>query len=444
MSWLADIADEIDRHGSIVRVTVIRADGSTPREVGAAMIVSAGGVRDTVGGGALELAAIDHARRLLAAASARDSLSPPPSGQPQARPRHEDPEGDGERDGVRGSRGLQPFHSGSAHRPESAPSQEPLAERVSLVAAPHPNPLPASGERGSGRRLDLGTQPLSWLRATRDFPLGPSLGQCCGGYTRLLFEVLGRNERPHLANLARNSDAARGLLLRPVDGGTPPYVTADRKEHRAEWPLGVTRAVREALSGARPRAALLVRGAKGEPAWFIEALARPLHHLCVYGAGHVGRAIVRVLEDLPFAVTWVDTSASRFPARLPPYARAEIAPDPAAFAGAAAADAFHLVLTYSHTLDLAICHSLLRRGDFRFLGLIGSATKRARFLRRLAELGIGEPQLNRLVCPIGMPGISGKEPAMIAVSVAAQLVQLATAAEGSTSLSSSGREDVAT
>ena len=103
-----------------------------------------------------------------------------------------------------------------------------------------------------------------------------------------------------------------------------------------------------------------------------------------------GRAIVRVLEDLPFAVTWVDTSAGRFPERIPPHATAEIAPDPAAFAGGAAADAFHLVLTYSHALDLAICHSLLRRGDFRFLGLIGSATKRARFLKRLAELGIGE------------------------------------------------------
>ena len=86
-------------------------------------------------------------------------------------------------------------------------------------------------------------------------------------------------------------------------------------------------------------------------------------------------------QDLPFAVTWVDTSAGRFPERIPAHAKAEVAPDPAAFAGGAAADAFHLVLTYSHALDLAICHSLLRRGDFRFLGLIGSATKRARFLQ---------------------------------------------------------------
>ena len=245
---------------------------------------------------------------------------------------------------------------------------------------------------------------------------------------RLLFEVFGAREQAHLVALAGSCDPDRGLLLRPLDGGTPPCVTADRKVHRPDWPLGVTRVVREMLSGARPRAPLLVRGPKGEPAWFIEPLARTIHRLHIYGAGHVGRAIVRVLEDLPFAVTWVDTSAGRFPERIPAHAKAEVAPDPAAFAGGVAADAFHLVLTYSHALDLAICHSLLRRGDFRFLGLIGSATKRARFLKRLAELGIGEARLKRLICPIGVPGIGGKEPAMIALSVAAQLVQLATAA----------------
>jgi xanthine dehydrogenase accessory factor len=240
--------------------------------------------------------------------------------------------------------------------------------------------------------------------------------------------VFGACERAHLHRLVRDCDAAGGLILRHLAEGTPPFVATDRKEHHSEWPLGVTRAVREMLSGARPRAPLLVRGHKGEPTWFIEPLARPMHRLYVYGAGHVGRAIVRVLEDLPFVVTWVDTSASRFPERIPPHATAEITPDPAALAGSAGAGACHLVLTYSHALDLAICHSLLRRGDFRFLGLIGSATKRARFLKRLAELGIGEVQLKRLVCPIGLPGIGGKEPAVIAVSVAAQLVQLAAAA----------------
>ena len=219
-----------------------------------------------------------------------------------------------------------------------------------------------------------------------------------------------------------------GLLLRPLDGGTPLDAAADRKEHRTGWPLAVTRVVREMLSGARPRAPVLVRGGKGEPGWFVEPASRRRHPLYIYGAGHVGRALVRVLEDLPFAVTWVDTSADRFPETIPPHAKPEISRDPAAVASAAAGDAFHIVLTYSHALDLAICHRLLSRGDFRFLGLIGSATKRARFIGRLSGLGIAEGQLARLVCPIGLPGIGGKEPAAIALSIAAQLVQLTAAA----------------
>jgi xanthine dehydrogenase accessory factor len=84
-------------------------------------------------------------------------------------------------------------------------------------------------------------------------------------------------------------------------------------------------------------------------------------------------------------------------------------------------------MTYSHALDLAICHAVLRRGDFGHLGLIGSATKRVRFMKRLTELGIAPSLLARLTCPIGIPGLGGKEPSMIAVAVAAQLVQLAMA-----------------
>ena len=90
----------------------------------------------------------------------------------------------------------------------------------------------------------------------------------------------------------------------------------------------------------------------------------------------------------------------------------------------APAGAFYLVLTHSHDLDLAITHAILRRGDFGFLGLIGSKTKRARFEHRLAERGIAPALLERMVCPIGVPGIEGKEPEVIAVAVVAQLLQL--------------------
>jgi xanthine dehydrogenase accessory factor len=397
MSWIATLVENIDRHGTVVRVTVVRADGSTPREVGAAMYVSPDGVLGTIGGGALELAVIDHARAMLGRHEDNPTRRAPNGATPDS---------------------LFPPSSGHRHAP-------PLRE--------------GPGERGSGRRLDT----ASWPRDTRDFPLGPSLGQCCGGYARLLFEVLTQAERDHLIAIMQDGDDARTLVLRPLAGGAPLQAAADRKEHRREWPLGVTRAVRDMLSGARPRVPLLVRGAKGGTAWLIEPLARPVHRLHLYGAGHVGRAIVRVLEDLPFAVTWIDTSAGRFPEHFPSHATAQVAPDPAVFAGGAEADAFHLVLTYSHALDLAICHSLLRRGDFRFLGLIGSATKRARFLKRLADLGIGEALLARLVCPIGLPGVGGKEPAAIAVSVAAQLVQLALSADACASAPASRREDAA-
>ena len=88
----------------------------------------------------------------------------------------------------------------------------------------------------------------------------------------------------------------------------------------------------------------------------------------------------------------------------------------------AAPGAFFLVMTHSHPLDEAICEAVLKRGDFAFLGLIGSATKAARFRKSLAKSGISEADLKRLTCPIGLPGLSGKDPARIAASVAADLL----------------------
>ena len=88
----------------------------------------------------------------------------------------------------------------------------------------------------------------------------------------------------------------------------------------------------------------------------------------------------------------------------------------------APANAVVLVMTHSHPLDEAICEAVLRRGDFAYLGLIGSATKRARFRQRLREAGIAAPLLDRMICPIGLPGIRSKEPSAIAASVAADLL----------------------
>jgi xanthine dehydrogenase accessory factor len=85
-------------------------------------------------------------------------------------------------------------------------------------------------------------------------------------------------------------------------------------------------------------------------------------------------------------------------------------------------DTVFAVMTHSHPLDEAICDAILRRDDFAYLGLIGSATKQARFLKRLGEAGIPANKLERLVCPIGVPGIESKEPAAIAASFAADLL----------------------
>jgi xanthine dehydrogenase accessory factor len=142
----------------------------------------------------------------------------------------------------------------------------------------------------------------------------------------------------------------------------------------------------------------------------------------VWGAGHVGRALVSVLAPLPgIAVTWVDVSAERFPEVVPEGMTVVPASDPAVVADYAPVGAEHLVLTYSHALDLELCHRLLRRG-FGSLGLIGSATKWGRFRSRLRALGHSGEAVARIRCPIGDPSL-GKHPQAIAVGVVAELLR---------------------
>ncbi len=151
----------------------------------------------------------------------------------------------------------------------------------------------------------------------------------------------------------------------------------------------------------------------------------PRFVLHLFGAGHVGRAIVNLLAAVPCRVRWVDERECEFPAvALPPHIERVCAePVQAEVAAAAPGDAF-LVLTHSHDLDLAITREILARGDFGFFGLIGSATKRAKFERRLAERGVSPELLARMTCPIGLPGLRGKEPGVIAVAVVAQLLMV--------------------
>lgn len=152
----------------------------------------------------------------------------------------------------------------------------------------------------------------------------------------------------------------------------------------------------------------------------------PRFTLQLYGAGHVGRAIVKLLAGIPCRVQWIDERDSEFPpGPLPPHVEKLCVEPVQAEVAAAPPGAFYLVLTHSHDLDMALTEAILARGDFGFFGLIGSKTKRARFEHRLLDRGFAPGLLGRITCPIGIPGIAGKEPELIAVAVVAQLLQRA-------------------
>jgi len=252
--WIAALAELAASGRPGVLVTVLHVDGSTPRDAGTKMVVTAEGRHGTIGGGHLELSGIEIARELLAAG--------------------------------RGAEGSDPL--------------------------------------------------------VRDFQLGPALGQCCGGVAKLLFEMI-----------------------------VP-----------ASW------------------------------------------RVAVFGAGHVGKAVVRLLSDLPCRVSWIDAREAEFPAALPAHVERVVADPPEDAVGDLPAGADVLVMTHSHQLDYQVVEAALRRGDLPYVGLIGSKTKRARFVARLASRGFPEERIASLTCPIGLPGVGGKLPAEIAIAVAAQLLQL--------------------
>jgi xanthine dehydrogenase accessory factor len=247
--WIEALARLSAAGRAAVLVTVVRAQGSTPRESGAKMVVTAEDASGSIGGGHLELKATEIARSLLAA------------GEP------------------------------------------------------------------SGPVL-------------QDFALGPSLGQCCGGATTLLFE----------------------------------------------W------------------------------------VAPPPWRVAVFGAGHVGRALVKLLGDLPCRVLWIDSRPDGFPAAVPANVETRTSDLPADEVSDLSPDTDAVVMTHSHAIDYDVVEALLQRADLGYVGLIGSRTKRERFASRFRERGRDEALLGRLTCPIGLPSIPGKLPSEIAIAVAAELL----------------------
>jgi xanthine dehydrogenase accessory factor len=288
-----------------------------------------------------------------------------------------------------GSGPVSPFPRRGGEAPEAGGAAPAGPGEMRDPDACAPTDSPSSRADGNAPRIG------ATARVDR-LALGPELQQCCGGAVVLLTEVW---DAARLAAL----DTRAGLAARSLAEGT-------------EIPLSVARRLAAARGEGRTAGPILIDG------WAVELLTVPVRQVWVWGAGHVGRAVVAVLAPLPgLAITWVDTARDRFPEAAPEGVETVVAADPARLAAHAPAGAEHLILTYSHALDLALCHALLRRG-FARCGLIGSATKRARFRKRLAELGHAPAEVARIDCPIGDP-VLGKHPQAIAISVAAAILR---------------------
>ena len=366
--------DVIEGGQPCVLVTVAHIAGSAPREPGARMIVTAGGIMGTIGGGNLEYEAIRIARSRL---------------------------------------------------------DEAVATRF----------------------VEL-------------FPLGSMLQQCCGGAVFLHFEVLAGGRADWVAAAAEKEQSnTRALLVSRSSSSFPKQrepgeTTEDRGPQPGTGQEQDTDKMIFTASGATgslgdnnldelasATAATLLASARATETVLLHSLVETQStlpditdvllyeqispcdfHVVLFGAGHVGRALVHALvEATACRITWVDSRAGQFPENLPHNVEPRFSDDPAGDAADLSKGAYCLVMTHSHELDQALCEALLRRNDFAFLGLIGSATKRRRFVHRLEEKGIGDEQLARLTCPVGIPGIESKEPGVIAVAVAAQLLRLLSA-----------------
>jgi xanthine dehydrogenase accessory factor len=310
MSTWSTIERLIAEQGAAALVTVAQAQGSSPREAGARMVVAPdGSFTGTIGGGALEWSALAEAQALMA----------------------------------RGG---------------------PAASRL-------------------------------------DKALGPDLGQCCGGRVLLTIERFSAADRQAIAPLAQAERA--GALTTVATKG------ADGR---------LARRVAQGNESKSPGPAYDVK-ADGR---VIERFGDEPTAFYLFGAGHVGRALAAALGPLPFAVTWIDGRPGAFPAIWPANVTTVSAGDPVALLGKAPSGAFVAVMTHSHALDLDLVIAALNARRFPYVGLIGSATKRARFTSAMRKIGMADELVDSLVCPIGLTEITDKAPAAIAAAVVAQLL----------------------
>ena len=220
------------------------------------------------------------------------------------------------------------------------------------------------------------TEHRTW---SQTYPLGPNLGQCCGGSVGILCEVFDHANLPTVSNDVVSR--ARSTSIKSI------------KHH--------------ALSVQNGRITEPVRG-NGTPIW-------------IWGAGHVGRALVHTLHKLPqFNLTWIDFDRQRFPEKCDPSITAIQAADMPKLVPHSPLNAHHFILTHSHEIDLSLCHALLHH-DFEYAGLIGSETKWSRFRKQLTNAGLKISHIERITCPIGRPEF-GKHPSEIAIGILSDLL----------------------
>ncbi|NWB26329.1 xanthine dehydrogenase accessory protein XdhC [Pseudomonas gingeri] len=153
-----------------------------------------------------------------------------------------------------------------------------------------------------------------------------------------------------------------------------------------------------------------------------EPMGQVQAEIAVFGAGHVGRALVPLLASLPCRVRWIDSREQEFPAQIPSGVRKIVSDEPVEEIDHLPAGSYCIVMTHNHPLDLELSAALLKRNDFAYFGLIGSKTKRVKFEHRLRERGYDNAALQRMRCPMGLAEVKGKLPVEIAISIAAEVI----------------------